>query len=314
MSIPNPLDSRLDASESAFFARQLEHVDKTLYETVFPENKARKLIPTQPGVPDWARVYTWRLFDKFGRAKIISNTADDIPRADVSGAEESKIIKPVAASYGWDVFEIKAAAATGTPLDALKAVSARFAVETEIDRILMLGDSDHGLIGLLGLSNTTSFTPADKAAGGKTWAVATPDEIIADVSGAIQAIRTALKNAGGPSFQRFDIVLPIAQYSKISQTRLGDGSDTTILKFLLESNPFVNSIEESHHSDGAGAAATDRMTVYPRNPLILAGIVPMEFNTQPPEQRNLEFVINAMASTGGVVARYPVAIAYGDGI
>ena len=96
-------NTRLDAAESVFFKRQLEFIDKQLCEVIFPEHKARRLIPTQPGVPEWAKVYTWRLFEKFGKAKIVSNMADDIPRADTAGTEQSNIIKPIASSYGWDV-------------------------------------------------------------------------------------------------------------------------------------------------------------------------------------------------------------------
>ena len=167
---------RLDAAESAFFKRQLEFIDRTVYEHVYPENKARRLIPTQAGVPDWAKVYTWRLFEKFGNAKIVANMADDIPRADVAGTEESKVIKPIASSYGWDVFEIKAAAATGTALDSLKAMSARLAIETELDRILALGDTTHGLDGLLALGDVTPANVAVKAYGDTEWTTdATPD-------------------------------------------------------------------------------------------------------------------------------------------
>lgn len=308
------LQLRLDASESVWFNRELEYIDKQVYETIFPDNIGRTLIPTQQGIPDWAKTYTWRMFEKFGQAKIVANMADDIPRADVSGSEATKIIKPVTSSYGYDLFEIKAAAATNTKLDALKAMAARFAIETEVDDILANGDSVHNLSGLLNLASTTTYTLGTKAAGGKTWAVATPDEIADDIAGAINAILDAMKGAGGPVFRKFQIVIPTAQYGIIAQKRMGDGSNTTILSFLLNNNPFIDSIESWHHCDAAGAGSTDRMAIYPKNPLVLAGIVPMEYTTMPPEQRNLEYVVNALSTCGGVVVRYPVAVCYADGL
>jgi hypothetical protein len=211
--------------------------------------------------------------------------------------------------------EIKAAAGTGTPLDSQKAAACKFAVDSLIDDTLALGSTPHGLEGLLSIgSGTTSYTPTTKAHGGKTWDLASPDEIADDLAGCISAIRVALKGAGSPMFSSFDVILPSAQYTQIAQKRMGDGSSTTILKFLRESNPFINSIEEWHLATGAGSGGADRMVVYPRTPLVLAGIVPMEFSPQPPLQQNLEYVVNALATCGGVVARYPVAIAYGDGI
>jgi hypothetical protein len=311
---PNNSNIRLDAAESVWFKRQLEFVDKNVYETVFPENKARSLIPTQPGIPDWAKVYTWRMFDRFGKAKIGANMADDIPRADRSGAEASKVIKPVVAAYGWDIFEIKASAATGVPLDAMKAMAARFAIETEIDSILASGNAAHGLEGLLNITSANTFTLGTKAAGGVTWAVATADELAADLFGITTKIVNDMKSAGGPMFSRFNIVLPIDKYALIATKRMGNAAETTVLQFVLKNSPWIENIEPWYHCTGAGAASTDRMVAYPKNPLVIAGIVPMEYSTQPPEQRNFEYVVNAMATCGGIVCRYPIAVAYADGL
>ena len=117
-------ETRLDASESIFFKRQLESIDQRLYETVYPENKARSLIPTIAGVEDLP-VYTWRMIKQFGKATIVADMADDVLRSDVSGEEQSQLIKTIASSYAWDIDEIKFASRVGTPLDFLKAMSAR---------------------------------------------------------------------------------------------------------------------------------------------------------------------------------------------
>lgn len=319
MTTPSSLmqfgEARLDAAESVWFKRQLEFIDKTMYETVWPENKARSLIPTQGGIPDWAKAYTWRMFDRFGKAKIAANMADDIPRADRSGQESSKIIKPVTAAYGWDIFEIKAAAATGVQLDAMKAVAARFAIETEVDEVLAIGASAHGLEGLLNQGTFNNITPITKTGGGTAWTLAaTPDEIAGDVFKMCSETIDAMKGAGGPVFQRFTILMPIKQYGLIAQRRMSEFSDVTILNYILKNSPWVESIEPWYRLTGLGAGSTDRMVAYPRNPMVVAGIVPMEFTSQPPDLRNLEYVINCLSTTGGTVVRYPIALSYLDGI
>lgn len=317
MILPNTgaASVRLDAAESAFFLRQLEAVDQQTYEVRYPALRARSLIPTQPNIPDWARVYTWREYDKFGTAKFIANTADDLPRADAKGAEASKIIKPLGASYGYDIFEVKAAAAMGTPLDAMKANACRYAIENKVDSVLALGDTKHNLQGLLSLTSTTSFTVGTKQAGGLTWGTlaapnATGDEVAADLMGIVSNLVDATKGL----WARFKIVLPIKQYNYAAQKRLGSNSDTTALRFALDNSPFIESIEPWYRCSGAGAGATDRMVAYPLDPMVLAGIVPMEYTPMPVQQENLEYIINAIATCAGVVARYPVAISYGDGI
>lgn len=304
------LIKKLDASESVFFKRQLEAIDRRAFDQKYAALKARQLIPTVPGIPDWANVYTWREFDKYGKAKVIANMADDLPRADAKGTENSKVIKTLGSAYGYDVMEIKRAAATQTPLEQMKAAAARFAIEQEIDDILATGLSTHNLQGILNLSNTLTFTPATKAAGGTEWSVATPDEIVSDLTGIANYIVEQTKGV----FSRFVVVLPIEQYNIIATKRMGDGSDSTILKFVLGVSPFIEAIEPWFKCDAAGAGSADRMVCYPRDEMVLGGIVPMEFTPLEPEKRNLEYVIDCIASCGGVVCRYPVAVAYGDGI
>ena len=43
-------------------------------------------------------------------------------------------------------------------------------------------------------------------------------------------------------------------------------------------------------------------------------IIPQEFESFPPQARNLSFVVNCHARVGGVSWRYPLAAAYMDGL
>jgi hypothetical protein len=314
----NPAKFRLDAAESVWFKRELEFVDETQYQTIYEENLARQLIPTQSNVPDWASVFTTREFSKFGKAKIVANMADDIPRVDVSGKETPKIIKPIADAYGWDIFEIKRSIAQGTHLDAMKAAAARYAIETEVDRILSLGDTEYNLSGILALDTEASITPIvaiTKTGGGTNWSVgALPTEIAGDVFKLIGETVRKLKGAGGAMFRRFRVVMPDDNYLLISQRGMNDTTGRTILEFLLKS-PYIESINPWHRTVGAAAnGVDDRIAIFPPNPVVVAGIVPMEFTPQEPEKRNLEYVIDCVGTCGGVVARYPVAVGYIDAI
>lgn len=308
------IENRLDAAESVFFKRQLEQIDERLYGEVYPDNMARQLIPTISGVDPDVPVYTWRMTKKFGEAIIVDDMAGDVPRSDVSGEEQSQTIKTIAGAYGWTLDELKYAARTGTPLDAMKAMSARHSVDTKMDRILALGDTASGLSGILNLSNTTTFTPGTKTGGGLTWALATADEIAADIFGICTKVIEVMKQAGGPMFQRFRICIPVAQYALAAQKRMGDGSDSTVLNFCKANSPYIESINAWHRCDGAGGGGTDRMLAFPPSEEVVGALVPLEFQTQPPQQENLAYKVIARAKTGGVISRYPLAVAYGDGI
>ena len=100
-------NSRTDADETSFFLRELEYVKSKTYDIVFPELKARKVIPVSFEAGPGAESITYRQFDQAGVAKIIANYGADLPRADVLGREFTSKIKSLGASYGWTVQEIR---------------------------------------------------------------------------------------------------------------------------------------------------------------------------------------------------------------
>ena len=93
---------RIDATEGLFFKRELESIDNQIYENVYPEHKARLLIPKQGGIADWQESYTYRIYDKVGHAAFVASMANDLPRTDAFGTEVTSLIKMYGAAYGWD--------------------------------------------------------------------------------------------------------------------------------------------------------------------------------------------------------------------
>ena len=310
--------ARLDSNQNIFFARQLENIDAKNYETLFAGMLGRRFIPAIEGVPEWANVYTYRMYEETGRAKIIGSGANDLPRVGVKATEASRIIKQIGVSYGWLVREIQQAAATGAPLDEMTIMAARSAVARETDDLLATGNTLFAILGLLNQTGVTVDTAGLKTGGGTTWlgAGATSDEILLDINTLVSNLRAGLKQADAqvPQFGRFTLLVPSLQYAKIATKARSSTSDTTILKFALMNNPWIESIEEWHKTDGAGVAGVDRMVAYPRDPLWGGALVPQEFTSLPPQEEGLGIVVPATGSCGGVVVRYPVAMRYQDGV
>lgn len=304
-----------DAAESVFFKRELEDIDKRVYEKKYPQLKAMSLIPMIKGVAPETRVYTWREFDKKGAAKIIGDYADDLPRIDVDGAEYSQIIKDIGDSYQYSIMEVKAAAKGMANLDELRASAARYFVEEKIDSILSLGDAASGLKGILNLASTTTFTAGTKVAGGLTWGTmaapnATGEEVASDIIGLVSKLHETTKGL----WDSFNIVLPLAQYNYAAFKRLGTNNDTTALAFAKSVCPFIKNITPWTRTTTAGAGSTARMAAFPDDDTVLGALVPRAYEILPAQERNLAFVVNGTASCGGVICRYPVAVGYADGI
>lgn len=324
MSYKRPT-AHLDAGESAYFLRQLEFVDQQAYKRRFPSLIARQVIPTFISVAEWAQVYTWREWTPNGGAKFMQNASDDLPSVDVTGAEFSQVIKDCGNSYQYTFKEIKASAATGVALDGMRAETSRTAVEQLLDQTLAIGGTVAGqgkLQGILSLDSTSlpassrvgTYTLGTKAAGGTSWGTlaapkATGQEAANDVIGMCSKIVEDTKGI----WSSLNVVLPIPQYNYLASTRLNAINDTTALEFCLKSG-FVAGIKPWYMCTGAGSGAVDRMAAFPSDPMVVGGIVPMEWTPQAPVIKNLAYIVNCVASCGGVVCRFPVACRYADGL
>ncbi len=304
-------DVRLDAVETAWLLRENETINKALFSKIYPENKARSLVPTEVAAIGAGKVYTWGMISQYGEAKEIFNGADDLPRAGTAVNDQSRIIKQYGASHGWDVIEIQEAARTGRNLSQMEADSAALAIATKVDAVLASGDGV--ILGLLNQTSTTTTTLTTKAGGGKTWALATPKQIVADASLMIGNVVNAMKASGGTPFSTFQLVIPVSQDILISTTPMGDGINMTIKQYMMANLP-LSGIDNWHRCTAAGTNSVDRAVLYPKNPLVLGAVIAQEMTIMPPQPKNLAWVVPSFARCGGVVCRYPVAITYGDGL
>lgn len=312
----------LDQGESASFLRMLEDIDTIAYNRRYPALKARQIIKTFVSVASWASLYTWREWDQLGTYAIINDHADDLPAVDITGKENSQIIKDLGNSYHYTLKEIKQSVNTNVNLDAQRAEASRTAIEQGIDDILAYGIPALAIRGVLKLDDTSipaasrvgSYTLSTKTAGGTSWGTlaaprATGQEVANDVIGLCSTMVDDTKSI----WEAFDVTMPIAQYNYAANTRLNPLTETTALEWILKSG-FVRSVTPWFKCKGQGAAGADRIMALPAGDgMVLGGIVPEEWSPQQPQLRNMAYVVNCIASCGGCVCRYPIACRYADG-
>lgn len=304
------ISSRYDAATNAFLLRQLEAIDAQTYVKKYAKFKSRQFIPTQQGVSAGSRSYLYRMFDSLGEARVAGNAADDQPRANATGEEFTQVIKTIEAGYDYSLDEIEAAQMTGTNLDSMKAIGARRAMEEKIDKFLAVGSVAYGLKGLLSMDALVTDHPSVDAWG--TLETYDADKILADILG---AANTAVE-ATDEEFNEYRVVLPLALYNLIAQAKLGSVNDTSILKYVLATSPYIKDVQPWYRTENGqieGVTGTHRLCAYPMNaPEVVAGLVPREVEFMAPQERNLALIVNGRSSCGGVVCRYPKAIAYCD--
>lgn len=301
---------RFDANETVFLARQLEQIRAKSYDIKYAPLDAVSFLPVDTSISEGVEAITYRQYEMFAMAKIVSDYANDFPTADVVAREFASKVKSLGDSYQYSIQEMRAAQFAGVPLEQRKANAARRGIDQKHNAIAKSGSAADGLLGFLNQSNTTAFNVPNGAAGTATWATKTPDEIVADMFDIAQGIVTSTKGVEIPD----TLLLPLAQHGLISTRRMGDGSDATILEHFLKASPWVKSVLPWHELAGAGTGPTDRMVCYRKDPDALQYIMPVPFEQFAPQQQGMVMKTHCHARTGGVVVYYPLSISYGDGI
>jgi hypothetical protein len=307
------IGQRLDARETAILARQLEHVKARTYDVKYPALQARRFLPVSNEVPTGAESITYRQWDQYGMAKVVANAADDLPLVDVVAREFTSRIKSLGDAYQYSIQDLRAAAQAGQPLDVMRAQAARRAIEAAIDEIAAFGLPEAGMPGFLNNANVPIIGPdtGGWAAAIAADAVEGAKDVLNDLNKLVNSIITATKNVHQPD----TLLLDTASFALLASTPVGDSLDRTILRVFLDTNPFIRNVDQWHKLDEADAAGTGpRIVAYARNPEVMELEIPQEFEQFPPQARNLAFLIPCHARVGGVVIRYPLAIAYMDGV
>ena len=315
---------RFDSAEEAsvFFARELDHIKAKSYDVQYPEMTALAIFPKTSEADAGAESITFYTYDKQGLAKIIDSYSTDLPRVDVTGKPTTVQIKGLGDSYGYSVQEMRASRLAGKSLDARKAEAARYAIDNKTNMIAWRGDPDSGLLGVLSpAQNIPLFTVSAGASSGKvSWVDKAPDEILKDVNAMQEQVADTTNNVERPD----TLVVPAKVYMHLANTRLGDGSDTTILKFLLDNAPYIKKVYSAaelgaknvdtnpYASTGSGGQGV--ALLFTNNKDKLAIEIPMPFMQHPLQIRGLETIIPCESRVAGVIVYYPMSALIAVGV
>lgn len=316
--VDNPRMNFDDAEDaSIFFARELDYVKSQSYDVEYPEFTGLTLFPMSSEVDPGAETITYYSYDKVGLAKIISNYATDLPRADVKGKPTTAIIKSLGDSYGYSIQEMRASRLAGKSLDARKAEAARYQIDYLNNKIAWAGDAETGLQGVLSKENDIPIFVVKAGAKGSTkWADKTPDEILADISGMKKQMARTTKKV-----EKADtLALPSEAYIELEDRRI-EGTDTTLLSYIQKNLKDIKNIvscpELDPDSVDTNPYAADEqgvMLMFKNDARKLTIENPLPFTQHPVQVQGLETVVPCEARTAGAVIYYPMSLLIAPGI
>lgn len=293
---------RLDDA-GLFLDRQLEYIRPQIFEVEYADIKYSTILPVTSEAGPGAQTFTYRIMDATGDFKLISDAADDLPRADVSQTEKSINIRSFGGSFGYTVQELRAAQMANVALENRRAAAVRRAYEEKVESVAMFGEASVGLSGFF--NNST----VDVVSANKWFSTSgvTADEMLSILNKGVSAIIGGSKMKEQPD----TILIPYEDYNTISTTRNSDSSDVTVLEYFLRTNPYIRNVEPVNQLDADNSSLTrNRLVVYKRDPQKVQLHIPQPLELFPPQQRGLEFVVPAHARVGGVALYYPKSVIY----
>lgn len=299
-----------DVGESNYFLRELKEIEPRVYETKYKKNKYTMLIPVDTSGDPAARTTTYQKVTKVGQAKIVEGYADDVPSVDTYGEEVTRKVYQVSTSFGYSRQEIREARRIGRGLEQRKPIAARGATEEKLNRLAFLGDSDYNIPGFINYPGISEYTVPNGTGGNPEWNTKTPDEVLADLNGIVTGIIDSTNGVEVPD----TILLPIKQYEYIKNTRMTGDSDRTILKFFLENNQHIKTVEWLTELSGAGAGGSDRFLCYSRTREVLSFKLPLPYQQLAPQVHGFGFQVLTETRAAGTTIYYPQAVAFGDNI
>ncbi len=298
-----------DAAGSAFVARQLTMVRAQVLRVKKASLNAFNVFPVTTDIPVGAETALQRVYDSVGVAEIISNWADDLPRVDVLAQETSVNVKMLGDAYGYNYREVQNAQFANINLSAEKGRVAKYALDYKLNQIAWHGDKEHHITGFLDNPNISEFTlPGDGASNSTKLADKTEEQVFRDLNNFIESIPEATNQVE----QANALLLPPAVYTLLATKRLGD-TETTYLNFFRQIHPEITNIAKVLELKGAGQDGKDVMIAGFFDPSYIKFEIPIRFDQRPVEYRNLEYVINCVASTAGVTVTMPFAFVKAEG-
>lgn len=287
----------------AFFNRQLEQIESQILIAKRPAKNGLVQFPTKGGIDAGAEFYTRRMYEHLGQAGVVGDYASDLPRVDVSGEEDTVKIETIGASFTYNIQEIAAgemaarSGNTGILLDVQRGIAARDAIELKLNNIVWNGLNAAGLYGVL----NHPYTPHYAVPNASTAAT---DTVIADIA----AVFNSVKNNSNEVEQPKRLLMG-AKLRNYLSTRLRTNTDSNILEILAKMLGLApTDIIGCHELNAAGAGGGDVVIADYRDELVMGHILPVALRIEPVQRKNLAFVVNLTARTGGMMSSYPLGM------
>lgn len=304
-----------DADQGFFLAEELKAMKTKVYGLEYPNLMARSVFPVDSTTDAGASSVAYECFSTAGMAKLISSYSNDLPAIEVGAKEEIRKIHGAGVEFSYSTQDVKAAQMAGKPLQSKKMEAAQRALRVLEDKIAFNGSAEHGIEGFLQNPNFNQVTPVQGAGGSTKFSEKTPDEVLEDITAMQQIIVDSTNGVEAPN----TLLVTPAVYAFLASTPRSSHSDTTLLRFILDSAPYISDVVPCYRlKDSLPANAAydgeDCAVLYDRSPDKLWLETPQDVEFHEAQKQGLKFSVPAEMRTAGVIVPFPKAVAMLKGV
>jgi len=293
-----------DASETMVFARELEHVKSRVYEIKHPEFKGAQLVPTSTEAGPYKQTVVYRVWDKVGVAKLMTNYSTDLPM--VASFAKEKVVKfwDMGIGYGWSFRDIEMANANGVPLSEMDAKMARLAHDQALDLAISEGVPEVNTFGLLNHPNATTVSLSYAS-----WATATGAQVLS----ALNAFVNTMEDGTNAIFRPNMLVMSPIAYRLIAQKFVDTtNAQRTVLEIFRAQNPDIT-VDSWNRCKGAAANPSySRIVAYRKDPTVMEFEVGQYFTQRAPIDEGLRTWVPCVSRYAGLQVHIPAMLYYAD--
>ncbi len=303
-----------DAGEVlAFSVSELAFVEQEILSRFYEPPQGFDFVPISYKAGPWAESIVYRVKDMVGNARWADSIGNDTPTADVAYAQREFQIAPGKAGYEYTTQELRASAYLRRPLDVERLDACQQDYRRFVSEVFLIGSTEKNFTGFY---NNALIAHAATPSAANWSGGATVAQIISDFGFGmytcwVQSQQNVVPNRA---------VVPKLAYQYMSTTPIStaNGSNITILNFLLQNN-ICNQrggtlrIDPGFDNSTLGAGSTPRTVFYNQSEETLVGHIPMPLQFLPPQFVDTAVKIPGEFRASGVEWKRPTGGYYMDG-
>lgn len=297
------LETRLDDMSVGAFVNELTMAEARVIEKKYPEYKAANgsLFQIEEIAAPWVESTTFRMVDAVGADfELSDDQTTNLSFVDLLSQEFRQGVYTFRKGYFFTEKEMARTVHLGMPIEEQKIAVVRRLYMQTLNKLALFG---HRRTGQPGFINHPAWLRI--AAPYPLNASSSIAELLATLNAGGKAILGASQRA----LTADTLLLPPLQYDwLLSQARLDNTLEKSVLRFFLENNPCIRNIDWLAELQGAGPNGEDVAMFYSRSPEIFKARITDPFRFRDPIREPFRLIRPVAFDWNGIIPYMPFGV------